>query len=73
MNSNDNLTTYTPSDVADILHCSRQTVYNYLRTGQLRGVHIGRDWRVTKQAVEDFLQTGTSPDYYDKLKGKTHD
>lgn len=64
----DELITYTPKDVAEILHITRQTVYNYLKTGQLKGVHIGRDWRITQKSVEEFLETGTSDDYYEKLK-----
>lgn len=37
---------YSPEEVADILKVSRQSVYNWLRGGTLKGVKIGDVWRV---------------------------
>ena len=44
-----------PSEVMDILGLGKNTVYRLLATGQLRGIRVGRSWRVTSDAVEEFL------------------
>ncbi len=45
----------TPAEVMDILNVGKNTVYNLLSSGKLKGVRIGRSWRVTGEAVEEFL------------------
>lgn len=49
-------TILTPLDVMDILGVGKNTVYNLLASGQLKGFRIGKSWRITGDAVEEFLQ-----------------
>jgi excisionase family DNA binding protein len=49
----------TPEEVAGELHVTRRTVYEWLRSGRLRGVRAGRGWRIRSEDVELFLRTGT--------------
>ena len=51
----------TPHEVADELKVHYETVLDYLRGGQIRGVKRGRRWFVRRSAVEEFL----TPDAHD--------
>lgn len=42
----------TPEEVADLLRVSRRTVYNWLRSGQLPAIRIGKVWRVRREDIE---------------------
>lgn len=46
----------TPLEVMDILGIGKNTVYNLLTSGQLKGFRIGKSWRITGDAVEEFLR-----------------
>ncbi|MHB8598188.1 MAG: helix-turn-helix domain-containing protein [Ktedonobacteraceae bacterium] len=46
----------TSEQVADRLQVSSQTVYSWLRTGELPSVRIGRLWRVRPSDLEEFLR-----------------
>ena len=46
----------TPLEVMDILGVGKNTVYNLLANGQLKGFRIGKSWRITGDALEEFLQ-----------------
>ncbi len=48
----------TPEEVADRLHISRLTVGNWLRSGKLKGIKVGRLWRVRESDLEAFLKGG---------------
>lgn len=39
---------------ANLLGVSRRAVQAALRDGRLRGQKFGRDWRITRQSVEDY-------------------
>ena len=51
--------TYTLDEVAQILQLTRRTLYSYVKAGQLKAVKIGRSWRVTEAALQEFLSKGT--------------
>ncbi len=53
------LKTYTLKEVADILKVTRRSIYNYIKGGKLKAVKIGREWRVTEDALKEFLDKGT--------------
>lgn len=44
----------TPEEVAQRLRISRITVMNHLRSGALKGVKVGRLWRVSEDALAAF-------------------
>lgn len=51
---------YTLKEIEDLLHVTRRTLYNWIKGGKLKAFRIGKEWRVTKEALEEFTQTGTA-------------
>jgi excisionase family DNA binding protein len=49
----------TPEEVAEKLRVHWRTVYVWLRSGKLKGVKAGRLWRISEEALEEFLENGT--------------
>jgi excisionase family DNA binding protein len=45
---------YTVDETAEILKVAPETVRRLLRSGRLRGVKVGRSWRIPERAIEDF-------------------
>ena len=41
---------YTPQSLATKWGCSKDIVYDLLRTGKLQGFKLGRDWRISDAA-----------------------
>jgi excisionase family DNA binding protein len=50
-------TIFTPEEIADKLKTSRSTVYRWLRNGELKAFKAGKLWRITREALEEFLKT----------------
>ena len=50
------LTTYTLTEIADILKVSQKTVYRYVRDGKIPATKVGRQWRITEQALKEYLK-----------------
>ena len=46
----------TPGEVQEILYICKNTFYKFVNQGVLKGVRLGRQWRVPKRAVLDFLK-----------------
>ena len=46
----------TPTEAMDILGVGKNTIYHLLNTGQLRGIRIGRVWRINYEEIEKFLK-----------------
>ena len=49
---------YTPSEVAKLLKVSKQTVWAWTRSGQLRSLRFGRAVRVPRSDLEALLEKG---------------
>ena len=49
-----------PEEVAEMLQVSRRTVVRWLKERRLKGVRVGRLWRVREEDLEAFL--GTTPE-----------
>ena len=47
-------------DLMPILGIGRNTAYELVRSGQIRSVKIGRQLRIPKQALIDYLTTSRS-------------
>lgn len=43
-------------DLTAILDIGRNTAYELVRSGQIRSVRVGRQIRIPKDAVQEFLQ-----------------
>lgn len=50
---------YTISDICNLLGVTKVTVYKYIKDGKLEAVKIGRDWKVTQSALNEFINKGT--------------
>jgi excisionase family DNA binding protein len=61
---------YTVKKIKEILHVTQRTIYNYITQGQLKAVKLGREWRVTEDALKDFLNRGTDQNYLDAAREK---
>ena len=48
-----------PQEVADYLNVSGGLVRKLLRERQLEGVKIGSEWRISRAAMEAFIQSNT--------------
>ena len=46
----------TPTEVAKRLKVEKRTVVEWLRSRQLRGIKLGRLWRIRIRELEDFIQ-----------------
>jgi len=51
----------TPEEVAKKLAMSVKSVRNWLRQGKLKGIKVGRLWRIRESDLEEFLKMGESP------------
>ena len=43
------------SEVAEILRVSRQTVMRLIKTGQIKAIKVGRQWRVPEDALRALI------------------
>ena len=48
----------TPEEVADLLRVSRRTDYNWLRSGQLPAIRIGKVLRVRREDIDPQTAQG---------------
>jgi len=46
---------FTLPEVSAIVRLSRRTLYNYLKSGELKAVKIGGTWRVTEESLNEFI------------------
>ena len=49
---------YTVDQVAEFLQVHPRTVYRSLDKNTLKGFRIGTSWRVTQEALEEFMRQG---------------
>ena len=47
---------YTPEEIAKLLKVSRETVYNWLRAGKLKGPNVFNFWRVSESELNRLLK-----------------
>lgn len=50
---------YTLKQVAELLQVSRQTIYNYIKAGKLQAIITGKEYRVTNEQLEAFINANT--------------
>lgn len=51
---------FTVDQAAEYLIVPKQTVQKWLREGRLKGIKIGGLWRITEEALEEFLNNSSS-------------
>lgn len=47
---------FTVSDAAEYLNLDRRTILKLLNEGAVKGVKIGRDWRISKIELDRLLK-----------------
>ncbi len=50
----------TPTDVANRLQVNERTVTLWLRKGHLRGFKIGKEWRISPDDLQAFLEASAN-------------
>ena len=45
----------TVDEVMEILYLGRNTVYDLLRSGELKGIKFGKVWRIPKESIHDMI------------------
>lgn len=58
--------TYTTREVLEILKITSRTLSRYIKQGQIKCIKIGREYRFTEEALQDFLEHGTEKKYLSK-------
>jgi len=53
---NNNLKVYKVNDLIDILGVTRVTIIKYIKKGRIKGFKIGNSWRVTEEALLNFIK-----------------
>jgi excisionase family DNA binding protein len=46
----------TTQQVADLLQVDHRTVTNYCQRGQIKAFKIGKHWRITREALLNFVE-----------------
>lgn len=44
----------TPREVMELLYIGKNTLYKLLNSGELKGFRVGRQWRITKGALQEY-------------------
>jgi excisionase family DNA binding protein len=52
----------TTAEAARRLGITRQTLGLYLRTGRLRGIKLGKEWRIPQDEFERLLHAPPTPE-----------
>ncbi len=50
---------YTLKELEESLGITRRTIYNWIKAGKLQAIKVGKEWRVTEEQLQEFLQKGT--------------
>lgn len=58
---------YTVQELTELLKVTQRTLYRYIKAGQLKTIKLGREYRVTEDALKEFLEKGTEKNYLEKL------
>lgn len=48
-------TVLKPQEVMEILNIGQNSMYHMLNSGQLPAFRVGRSWRITLEALEDYM------------------
>lgn len=49
----------TVDEVADVLYLGKNTVYELLRSGELKGIKFGRVWRIPRNSIKIMIEEKT--------------
>jgi len=46
---------YTIQQIMSKIQMSDETIYRYIRRGKLKAIRVGGRWRVSREALDEFL------------------
>ncbi|NMA74093.1 MAG: helix-turn-helix domain-containing protein [Bacteroidales bacterium] len=46
---------YTVEEIAKHLNLTTRTIYTYIRSGKLKALKVGREYRIRQRDLEEFL------------------
>lgn len=49
---------YKLSEVQELTQLTQRTIYNHIKSGKLRAVKVGGQWRVEKAELNRFIRGG---------------
>jgi excisionase family DNA binding protein len=52
----------TTAEASERLGITRQTLGLYLRTGRMRGIKLGKEWRIPRDEFDRLLQARPGPE-----------
>jgi len=55
----DDFKLYTVEEIAGILKVTERTLYNYIKSGLLKAIKIGKYWRIKHADLQNFIDKGT--------------
>ncbi len=61
---------YTVDEVAKVLKVTRQTVYDWMRSGRLEYVIVGDRRRISQSALQAFIKKGNPADIGETEQGQ---
>ncbi len=47
----------TPEDVMEYLYIGRNAVYKLLNSGELKAFRVGRNWKIPKKALDEYIDS----------------
>lgn len=50
---------YTVTEIAEILQVHWQSVLNYIKSGKLKAVKLGKGYRISSTALSNFISDST--------------
>jgi len=50
---------YTVEQIAHILQVHWQTVLNYIKSGKLKAVKLGKGYRISREALQEFIKNNS--------------
>lgn len=52
---------YTLNEVEGFLKIKQRNLYNLIREEKIEALKVGREWRISGEALLDFIKNGTTP------------
>lgn len=46
----------TPREVMDLLYIGKNTLYKLLNSGELKGFRVGKQWRIRKDRLKEYVE-----------------
>ena len=46
----------TPEETMDYLNIGRNTLYHLLNSGKLKGFRIGRNWKIPRKSLDEYVE-----------------